>query len=159
MDQYPMPIQSSSFGCSRVLLIIAITGGIALVSCCGLLAFSGWQLFNYSRTDLAAIKQVVIDFIDAGRRNDTAAALAIFADSTQTRVTRRDLEQLFANRRLFREVQDVSITSFNFTVNLVEGESAEIGGSIMYTDGSSQAFTARLHKENDQWRLIRIDFR
>ncbi|MFN3374506.1 MAG: hypothetical protein ACK44M_13175, partial [Chloroflexus sp.] len=90
--------------------------------------------------------------------NDPDAALTLFADSAQSVVSRNDLERLFANRQLFREVSSVSLNSFNIKSDL-EGTTAEIAGQLNYADGSSQGFSARLQKENDQWQLIRIDFR
>lgn len=68
------------------------------------------------------------------------------------------LERLFANRQLFREVSSVSLRSFNIKSD-VEGTTAEIAGQLNYADGSTEAFSAQLQKENDQWRLIRINFR
>ncbi|RMD76632.1 MAG: hypothetical protein D6823_08035 [Chloroflexi bacterium] len=158
MAVYPSSTQPQSAGWKRwVLLGIAIIV-LTIALCCGLFVFGGWRLFTGVMEETQAIEQVITQFMDAGRRNDTDAALALFADSAQSVVSRNDLERQFANRQLFREVSSVSLNSFNIKTDL-EGTTAEIAGQLHYVDSSNQAFSARLQKENDQWRLIRINFR
>jgi ketosteroid isomerase-like protein len=157
MAVYPSPVQPQSTGWTRwVLLGVAIIV-LTIALCCGLFVFGGWRLFTGVMEETQAIQQVITQFMDAGRRNDTDAALALFADSAESVVSHNDLEQQFANRQLFREVSSVSLNSFNIKADL-EGTTAEIAGQLNYVDGSTQAFSARLQKENDQWRLIRINF-
>lgn len=157
MAVYPSPVQPQSTGWTRwVLLGVAIIV-LTIALCCGLFVFGGWRLFTGVMEETQAIQQVITQFMDAGRRNDTDAALALFADSAESVVSHNDLEQQFANRQLFREVSSVSLNSFNIKAGL-EGTTAEIAGQLNYVDGSTQAFSARLQKENDQWRLIRINF-
>ncbi|RMD76620.1 MAG: nuclear transport factor 2 family protein [Chloroflexi bacterium] len=157
MAVYPSPVQPQSTGWTRwVLLGVAIIV-LTIALCCGLFVFGGWRLFTGVMEETQAIQQVITQFMDAGRRNDTDAALALFADSAERVVSHNDLEQQFANRQLFREVSSVSLNSFNIKADL-EGTTAEIAGQLNYVDGSTQAFSARLQKENDQWRLIRINF-
>lgn len=158
MAVYPSPAQPQSTGWTRwVLLGVAIIV-LTIALCCGLFVFGGWRLFTGVMEETQAIEQVITQFMDAGRRNDTDAALTLFADSAESVVSRNDLERQFANRQLFREVSSVSLNSFNIKTDL-EGTTAEIAGQLNYVDGSTQAFSARLQKENDQWRLIRINFR
>lgn len=158
MAVYPSPTQPQSTGWKRWVLIGVAIIVLTIALCCGLFVFGGWRLFTGVMGETQAIEQVIKQFMDAGRRNDPDAALALFADSAQSVVSRNDLERLFANRQLFREVSSVSLHSFNIKSD-VEGTTAEIAGQLNYADGSTQAFSARLQKENDQWRLIRINFR
>ncbi|WP_322510525.1 hypothetical protein [Chloroflexus sp.] len=158
MAVYPSPTQPQATGWVRWVLIGVVILVLTIVLCCGLFGLGGWRVFTGLMNETQAIEQVIRQFMDAGRRNDTDAALALFADSAQSVVSRDDLERLFANRRLFREVSGVALNSFNINSTL-EGTTAEIAGQLNYTDGASQSFSARLQKENDQWRLIRIDFR
>ncbi len=130
-----------------------------LVLCCGIFAFGGWRLIGGVINEASAIEEVIRQFMDAGRRQDIGAAEALFADTALSSISRADFERLFANRQLFREVADVSLDSFNINTN-AEGTTAEVGGTLTYVDGApSQSFTARLQKEGEQWRLVRIDFR
>lgn len=154
----PAPPQPQSTGWKRWVLIGMAIIVLTIALCCGLFVFGGWRLFTGVMGETQAIEQVIKQFMDAGRRNDTDAALALFADSAQSVVSRNDLERLFANRQLFREVSSVSLRSFNIKSD-VEGTTAEIAGQLNYADGSTEAFSAQLQKENDQWRLIRINFR
>ncbi|WP_322821277.1 hypothetical protein [Chloroflexus sp.] len=158
MTLYPPPAQPQSGGRLRWVLIGIGAGLSSLVLCCALLAFGGWQLFSGVIDETTAIQQVVRDFMDAGRRQDIAAAEALFADAGGVSVSRDDLERLFNNRQLFREVEGTSLRSFNISSN-TEETTAEIAGTLNYTDGGTQPFSARLLKEGDQWRLVRIDFR
>ncbi|OAN46469.1 hypothetical protein A6A03_12415 [Chloroflexus islandicus] len=158
MTVYPSPTQPQSTGWKRWVLIGVAIIVLTITLCCGLFVFGGWRLFTGVMGETQAIEQVITQFMETGRRNDTDAALALFADSAQSVVSRNDLERLFGNRQLFREVSSVSLRSFNIKSD-VEGTTAEIAGQLNYADGSTQAFSARLQKENDQWRLIRIDFR
>lgn len=158
MTLYPPPAQPQSGGTRRWVLIGIGAGLLSLVLCCALLAFGGWQLFSGVIDETTAIQQVVRDFMDAGRRQDIAAAEALFADAGGVSVSRDDLERLFNNRQLFREVEGMSLSRFNISSN-TEETTAEITGTLNYTDGGTQPFSARLLKEGDQWRLVRIDFR
>lgn len=158
MTLYPPPAQPQSSGTLRWVLIGIGAGLLSLVLCCALLAFGGWQLFSGLVDETSAMQQVVRDFMDAGRRQDIAAAEALFADAGSVSVSRDDLERLFANRQLFREVEGMSLRSFNIRTD-TEGGTAEIAGTLNYTDGGTQPFSARLLKEGDHWRLVRIDFR
>ncbi|WP_322489947.1 hypothetical protein [Chloroflexus sp.] len=154
----PSPTQPQSTGWKRWVLIGVAIIVLTIALCCGLFVFGGWRLFTGVMEETQAIEQVITQLMDAGRRNDIDAALALFADSAQSVVSRNDLERQFANRQLFREVSSVSLNSFNINTDL-EGTTAEIAGQLNYADGSTQAFSARLQQENDQWRLIRINFR
>ncbi|MGQ9875725.1 MAG: hypothetical protein ACUVSL_10730 [Chloroflexus sp.] len=151
------PAQPQSGGRPRWVLIGIGAGLLSLVLCCALFAFGGWQLFSGVIDETTAIQQVVRDFMDAGRRQDIAAAEALFADAGSVSVSRDDLERLFANRQLFREVEGTSLRSFNISSN-TKGTTAEIASTLNYTDGGTQPFLARLLKEGDRWWLVRIDF-
>ncbi|WP_298820765.1 hypothetical protein [Chloroflexus sp.] len=159
MTVYPNPTQPPATGWLRWTVVgVAILLLTVLLSCM-LFGFGGWRLLSGLFGETQAIEQVVMQFMAAGLRNDSDTALALFADSPETTITRRDLERLFADRQRFRAVSGISITQIRITSTL-EGSSASISGRLNYVDGSQpQPFSARLLKENDRWRLTWIDLR
>ncbi|ACL26631.1 hypothetical protein [Chloroflexus aggregans] len=160
MDAEPSPVQQQSIVRQPRLPVALLIGGILLIlfGVLTIIGISGWQLFNRVVNTPAEIKQTIIAYIEAGRQNDPEAARALFSSAVQRELTRSDLEQSFANRTRFREVADVSFSTFNLRSTLEETR-AEITGQIHYTDGTEQHFAALLRIENDQWRLIWIDLR
>jgi hypothetical protein len=159
MSIYPIPNQPQANQTLRWVMLGIGLLVTTLVLCCSFFIFGGWQLIGGVISETSAIEDVIRQFMDAGRRRDIGAAEALFADTALSSISRADFERLFANRQLFREVTDLSLNSFSINTNL-EGMTAEVGGTITYVDGSSsQSFTARLWKEGEQWRLVRIDFR
>jgi hypothetical protein len=159
MSIYPIPNQPSS---NQALRWVTLGIGLlvtTLVLCCVLFTFGGWRLVSGVISETSAIEEVIRQFMDAGRRRDTGAVEALFADTARSSISRADLERLLANRQLFREVTDLSLNSFSINTTS-EGTTAEVSGTLTYVDGSSsQSFTARLQKEGEQWRLVQIDFR
>ncbi len=159
MSIYPIPNQPQANQTLRWVMLGISLLVTTLVLCCVLFAFGGWRLVSGVISETSAIEDVIRQFMDAGRRRDIGAAEALFADTARSSISRADLERLFANRQLFREVTDLSLNRFNINTNS-EGTTAEVSGTLTYVDGSSsQPFTARLQKEGGQWRLVEIDFR
>ncbi len=158
----PNPTQSRSDTGLRCLLIGLVVLVLATLLCCGLVvgigALGGWSLFEGMSNEQRMIEQVITQFMEAGQRNDPDAALALFADSAQTKVRRTDLEQLFADRNRFRAVSTISISEFSGQLSLDEIK-VQISGKINYVDGSPPlSFSAQLIRQGNQWRLIQIDF-
>jgi hypothetical protein len=159
MSIYPIPNQPQANQTLRWVMLGIGLLVTTLVLCCVLLALGGWRLVSGVISETSAIEDVIRQFMDAGRRRDIGAAEALFDDTARSSISRADLERLFANRQLFREVTDLSLNSFNINTTSEE-TTAEVSGTLTYVDGSSsQPFTARLWKEGEQWRLIKIDFR
>lgn len=143
----------------RWLLIGGALFGLVGVICCGFAVFGGVRLFQGLQAESDAITPTLRAFLDAGRENDSAAALRLFAANVDAPGTAADLDRLFTERpTIFAAFTDVTVETIN-VFSGTGGTTANVAGTITYADGApSRRYAAALRKEGDTWKLVQIQF-
>ncbi|HMA36186.1 MAG TPA: hypothetical protein VKY74_17150 [Chloroflexia bacterium] len=140
--------------------VLGVLGVLILVcGVCGVLTtIGGVQLFQDMGQESAATQAVLDQFMQAGVRDDSRAAYALFTTAAGSSVTANDLATLFrTHRAYFDGYRTIHQQSYNFFSG-TSGTTATISGAVSYSGRADVPFTARLVQENKHWKLVSMQF-
>ena len=162
-------VDSSSFPSAsrsqRTLVMVVSALALVLLLCIGLGVFVlSRNLVGVSKAQ-ADISPLLDTFMQAMVAHDTDRAYQLFSTRAQHHIALRDIEALHtgANYVLFDGYQSLSTTTTSISTiantdpTIPQGIVATVSGTVLYAGDIHGTFQATLEKEQDTWRLDRID--
>lgn len=126
--------------------MLIIVGIVALL-CCGGAGVGGYFLFKGVANAVVPARNSVDTFLDHLQAGETDAAYGELCGQARAQFSQQQFAALVDNRP---RIAKHSITST--MVNTMNGrESATVGASLTYTDGSTDSHTFDLVKESGAW--------
>jgi hypothetical protein len=157
--------QPGSRAKTTCLLWGIIVGGIFGVCALSVLCVSTiWGGSSSLLENTTATRIVIDEFMQAMEARDPERAHQLFTRQVQIDVPLSEIANLLSenNYLIFENYERVEIlginvqSGFNSNPN-IPGTTAQVEGSVYYTDGFVGSFTSTLGLEDGNWRLVRID--
>lgn len=129
---------------------VVIGVGVLLVGCVSLVVI-GFAVINGYREDGTKTVEV---FMKAASTRNTEQMYQQLSSTGKAAFTRRTLQDYVTQRGTYLSKYK-SLSSDDIDVNTGTGRNItlSLGGNIVYTDGRSSRFSARLTQENDNWLI------
>lgn len=109
---------------------------------------------SLSETDTAQQKQLLLEYLTAGRGNDVRGALRMIEENNRSAATRQAIEADFQRREWFADVGAPQFTARN-CADGIGGLRCDVSGVVHYPEGGRafRDFTAQFIKTPKGWRM------
>lgn len=130
--------------CVAIVVVVALAGG-----------FGALGLVTGLVSEAQSMSAPVDGYMHAMSNGDAETARTYFAPGVNVSSARLQEQLSGANFALYEKYESISVNSFHIDTK-TSGTTAEISGTVKYTDGSTGTFDVTLKKDGDDWKLNRM---